>query len=292
MDLLPLDILKLINENICDVDFINLISASKTMYGLREYNLKILTEQYSISKIQHIIDTYTFRNIYYDLLEWNVQLIPTAIEKIKFIDEFNENFSELFDMAKYKSLKHVDIGIFYVNGDIFNEEIPNTININELCMTLITNKIFIDWCKDDIERLHNIKSNNRFPSYLNKLFIAKIKEAKYRNKSLDEFQNIPSIRHESVTFINSYIDSNKYEALYYMTNIKKATIEQLNFYKFYPIKIQENIRKLIDKIYNKYNFKNFDDYLTAMWGKEIVEEIKRKYKEKELKRKIKKDSIK
>ncbi len=222
---------------------------SKLLYGLRTNNLKILTEPYSISKIQHVLKYYVFSNIYYYLLEWNILLIPTTIEKITFIDEFNENFNELFNVNKFKCLKYTNIGIFYTNEKVLDINCPNTINIDELTMTLITNKIFVKDLSDDIKRLHDINSNKTFPSYLGRMSIIKINMKKFKDMSLEDFRNIT--RSLSINYrLNSHINiKNQYQLQFYFTNYKSTTLKQFNFYKFYCTKMQQNIEKLIEKIF-------------------------------------------
>src|SRR4051812_48646288 len=115
METINIDILRLICSLINDKEFINLISSCTQLYNLRFCNLKHLINQYTLSNIGHVFNNYMFTDIFYDYLEWNPNLIPQTIEKITFIDEFNENISELFT---FKYIKHINLGIFYTNDNL------------------------------------------------------------------------------------------------------------------------------------------------------------------------------
>jgi len=267
-----LDILRLICVDLTDIDFIKFISTSAQLYNLRTHKLKLLTKQYNISKIIEfdLNKMYNFSEIMYDILDWYPQSISPYVQKITFIDEFNQNISELL---QFKYLKCINIGIFYTNNQLLENDIPDTINKNELIITSIVNKIFADELKQDIEKFNEIDSNKSFPIYLNKLSINAINSKRYRTMSITELNGQTINNSNLIKKINTYINiNNQHEIKYYCYDLKLASHEYLDFINFYNIKMKFNILQLKQKIFIKYNFNDFDDFLVALWGKERVEQ--------------------
>ena len=267
-----LDILRLICIDLTDVDFIKFISVSSHLYNLRTHNLKLLTNQYNISKIIEfdLNKMYNFSEIAYDILEWYPKSIPPHVQKITFIDEFNQNISELL---QFKYLKCINIGIFYTNNQLLDNDIPDTINKNELIMISIVNKVFVDQLKSDIEKLSDIVSNKEFPIYLNRLSCNAIHRKCYGNMSITELNKQTLASNSLIRKINEYINTNnQYEMKFYCHDLTIATQEYLDFINFYITRMKFNICHLKDKIFKKYNFNDFDDFIIALWGKERVDQ--------------------
>ena len=268
MEILIVDILRVISTNISDNDFIHLVSTSEKLYNLRTSDLKVLTKQYDISKIISISKIYNFSDILYDLLEWRPDIIPSKIQKVTFIDEFNQNPSELFG---FRHIKCINIGIFYTNDQLLKNNIPDTINKNELIATFITNKVFTCRSSVDIARLTETNLNKKFPMFLNELSIHKIM-CRYSQKIMiqrfnesylysDHIQNI-------VSRINLHIDTtNQYESSLYFDNFGNVTITYFNFLMFYAKKMMENISKLEIKLLEKYKCKTLEEFFELLRDK-------------------------
>ena len=290
METLPIDVLKLISVNINDRDFINLIMTTHNAYNLK--NIKYLTNQYKLSSIINSHNNYIFTNIFYDFLEWNPNMITRSIEKITFIDEFNENFSELFN---FKNIKYINIGIFYINESLLDNGI-NIVNKNELIMTFITNKLFNQELKEDIDKLKDITSNGKFPILYNKASSYAIFRKQLKKCSVDTSIGITQINKRWTDKFNNHIRlSNKYEFPFYFNDNESLTHKHLDFYNFLVQKMLTNIKILQNKIFEKYNCKNLDDLLILMWGKERFNKSKTdnlKRKEEREQRKIEREQRK
>jgi hypothetical protein len=131
METINIDILRLISSLITDKEFINLICSYTHLYKLRICNLKYLTNQYKLSNIKHVSNNYMFSDIYYDFLEWNPTIIPPTIEKITFIDEFNENISEVFNFKNIKQNNIVELKNHKYNSILrLMQQISSYINLS------------------------------------------------------------------------------------------------------------------------------------------------------------------
>ncbi len=275
MENINTDILRLICSLINDKEFINLISSCTQLYNLRFCNLKHLINQYTLSNIGHVFNNYMFTDIFYDYLEWNPNLIPQTIEKITFIDEFNENIGELFT---FKYIKHINLGIFYTNDNLLENNIDNFINRDDLIASIICNKIFVVDLKSDIDKLIDIKINREFPSNYNKSSMYSIR-AKYIKKNGLVQAKKHGNNNNLLQWVNKFNSNinlpNNYKSMFYYDNLESLTQGHLDFYGNIIQKIRINIRKLRDKIFKKYNCNDLDDLLILMWGRERVERNKK-----------------
>ncbi len=251
MELLPCDCLKLICNFIRDKDFIHLILSSKYLYSLIKYNLKIMTEQHKLSKMNNVKDIYVFTHILYDLTNFDHTKIPHTIIEITFCDEFNEKFNEL---CNFKNLNKINIGMHYSNKQLLNN-FSDTINKKEIAKTMISNRVFmslfnnvnnkLDWFAINFKHMYDSAYNN-----YNELK-TKIENAK-----------IPAhLDFILVSTVNTYINKeNKYEFHYYRKNIKQIIDgfdDYVEFLKFHIDMILKNLTKLKNTMCEKHeNIRN------------------------------------
>ncbi len=156
MEQLPCDCLRTIFNFIKDKDYINATSISKYFRHVIKYNLKIMTEQYKLSKLTWAKHFYVFTNILYDYILINPHQIPNTIIEITFFDEFNTIFDKLYE---FKHLKKINVGMFYCDTLTYKNFL-NISNKQELVMTIITNKVFANLFNTYSQQLYyNIKTN-------------------------------------------------------------------------------------------------------------------------------------
>ncbi len=143
MDILPCDCLRIIFSFIKDKDFINFISTSKYFNFLIKYNLKIMTDQHKLSKIENVKNIYVFTNILYDFICFYPKRIPHTITEMMFHDNFyEENKVTNDELSKFKHIRKINFGMYYCKCNFIYDNILDETNKKELVMTLITNKVF------------------------------------------------------------------------------------------------------------------------------------------------------
>lgn len=283
MDKVPNDILRLIFNELDDIDFIKFLSVSKYFSKIDKYNLRTLTDQYKLSKI--IGKPYNFSNILYDLFEWNFELIPINIIKIEFIDEFNEDISELF---KLKQLKVIKIGMFYTNAQLLENNLE-AVNKVELVNTFICNKMFASELKTDIARLYDIQASRVFPRWFNKISMNVVKRKYLRKTTLEMTKENDQKSRNFMRYYekyNDHININKYESEYHLTSINDLTNFHLEFVEFVIELMIKNTKKLRQMTYDKYNCGTFNDFMYMIWGKESWDKNRKQQEDKKILRKV------
>lgn len=263
MNNLDNDSLTLIFNYLDDCYFVRMIHTAKKFMSLSKY--KPVTKQYHISKIYHISQKYEFTNIYYDLIEWNPGVIPLSIQQITFCDYFNSNIHELF---KFSELKKINIGMFYTNRELLENDLPTKLNIDEIVKTFIINKIFYDDMKNEINVLQGIHVDpfsSKIPDHYNggglaqrcEHIVSEYKKYSKDNK-LNEIENhiIMSARE----FNKRMNITSNYEKKYYISDSTEISDDQLGFIIFYGYLMEKYLNKIVnDMIIPKYgtlgNFK-------------------------------------
>lgn len=228
-----LDTFQLICSYLTDIEFITFISASKKLCRPKS---KVLTNNYILSEIIDVTHIYDFSDITYGYLYWNSVLVPLRVEILTFVDEFN---CELTELDKFKCLKKINIGIYYTNPKLLHGVLPQTININELVMTYIINKII------DRELIPH------------GFFMSTFQLANYTiiNNNIENITTIKGFTEliqnniQNVQDFNKYIDvENRYERIFFIDIMVTPVLDQLVFMKFYIKKMCEHIMRFRDKL--------------------------------------------
>ncbi len=251
MELLPCDCLKIICEFIKDKDFINFISSSKYFRSLIKYNLKIMTEQYKISKIADVKNVYVFVNILYDLANFYVIRIPDTITEITFCDGFDGKLDEL---CNFKHLTKINIGMYYWNK-ISYDILPNIINKKEIAMTRITNNVFAKLFNFDTTQYY-VKFDNLFLDSFKQVYNMNYDRYKKEQTEIGTIIDTWDLDFNIVQLINKSINKpNNYEFCYYKKTINDMENDFDNYmelWKFHINKIMDYLIKLKNIICDKH----------------------------------------
>ncbi len=251
MELLPCDCLKIICEFIKDKDFINFVSSSKYFHFLIKYNLKIMTEQYKISKISDVKNVYVFINILYDLANFYVIRIPDTITEITFCDGFDGKLDEL---CNFKHLTKINIGMYYWNK-ISYDILPNIINKKEIAMTRITNNVFAKLFNFDTTQYY-VKFDNLFLDSFKQVYNMNYNRYKKEQIEIGDIIYTWDLDFNIVQLINKSINkSNDYEFCYYkktINDIENDFDNYMEFWKFHINKIMDYLIKLKNIICDKH----------------------------------------
>ncbi len=281
------DLVELVSNHLTDKEFVMLITSMKTLYLPTYTQLKKITSQYLFSRIKHHTHLYQFINIFYDQVEWIPQLIPLSLIKIRFGDDFKEDFHEIFT---YPNLKYIKVSIFYNNTNILKHHIPNTLsNKINFIITIIANRNWSINSASDIQRYHTPKSVKNMPYFYNahSQYVIRrkaIQMKRYKVTMIDKF--------------NSYLDlANEYERHFYLDNIHgygdcipigivTSNIEM--YWCTVTEKMIKNNMKLMHKTYSRFNlaFGDIDGLMKLSldskeydnWEKNKKEMINRKNK--------------
>ncbi len=256
MELLPCDCLKTICNFIKDKDYINFVSSSKYFHSLIKYNLKIIKEQYKLSKIIEVKDIYVFTNILYDFMIFEPTQIPHTITEITFRHNFDQPIDEL---CEYQYLTKINIGMYYSDSKLLYDNFSGKINKKELVMTIITNRVFASLFNLDTRNLCNLLNANN-------CFLRKFKEiySEYHDRYtgfqyyIKKVEDIWGLNDSWMIPINRCINiENEYELCYFKRDplelINKGDfIDYLNFLKWHIDKILEYFVKLKNIMCDKY----------------------------------------
>jgi len=152
------DIIKHIFLFLSDNDFCQFIMTSKNHYSYYKRYKSIISE-YPISNIKHISSDYLFTNIIYDYTTWNINIIPESTQKIKFIDEFND---DLTNIKSLKNLNKIYVGIFFTKYEsIIN--LTYLINYEQILIFIVSNIVSINNNLFDVKIYFNKESLCKYP---------------------------------------------------------------------------------------------------------------------------------
>jgi len=286
MDTLPLDALGLICSYVSDRDAINVLSTHQEMRDPIYRKIKSMDCMYVLTQIQGIVTEYDFTNIFYDYAEWDSHLVqpervvpeerqgrwvqpervvPQTIQKIKFCHEFK---GDVGSVCTFKHLHHITVGMFCteISGDILHMQ---NLNTDEIVMSVITNRVFQEKMKEDIDKYFNPGSNTTFPKYLNvvsgmTILKKSFREGKIKNRFYERYQ----------IDINPHIRNTPHESKYLLTNIPTSDDNiYVTFGKFYVDRIISQCKELQRMICAKYGVKDFDGLMLQMHGEEHVKRM-------------------
>ena len=277
MDTLPPDALGLICSYVSDRDAINVLSTHQEMRDPIYRKIKLMNCMYVLSQIQGIMNEYNFTNIFYDYVEWHGHLVPQTIQKIKFCHDFK---GDVGSVCTFKHIQHITIGMFCteISDDVL---LMQNLNIDEIVMSVITNRIFQEKMKDDIDKYLNPGSNTIFPRSFNVVSVMMIlkksfREGKIKNRFYERYRED----------INPHIRNTPHESKYLLTDIPVSDDNiYVTFGKFYADRTISQCKDLQRMIYDRYGVKDFDGLMLQMHGREYVDRMKennRKRKEEKL----------
>ncbi len=239
MELLPCDCLQIICYYIKDKDFVNFISISKYFRSLIKYNLKIMTNQHKLSKITEVKDIYVFTNILYDLVNFDITIIPNTIAEITFCDEFNEPFDEL---CNFKHLTKINVGMYYCKS--LCDNIVNLTNEKELVMTIITNKVLASLFRYDTQSLYNKLNNGTIFCF------KQIYDSSYNNYvrlqtaiKINVTYQVDFMLHSSIN--NNINPTNEHELRYFKNSALEISDDYENFMEFLAFHIDKMLEYLM-----------------------------------------------
>ncbi len=255
MDQLPCDCLRIIFNFVKDKDYINVTSTLKYFHSLIKYNLKIMTNQHSLSKINKVKDIYVFTNILYDFMCFYPQHIPQTIIKLTFCDNFlDDNCVTSEQIYKFKHLRKINIGMYYCNCKFIHDNILDVVNKKELTMTLITNRVFRDIFPRSTS--HDKIIDDCFLRKFKRRYIENFDKYQSSQLLIENPNGIYQLTYGLIDSINRCINKeNENEMCYSKKDIVGIANDYDNYYKFLVFhinKILEYLLKLKSMVCEKY----------------------------------------
>lgn len=227
-----------------DIDYINLTMCCKKFYTKSD-KYRSLRKSYKSSVIAKSIYRYDFRDIIYDYPIFSIDLVPVTIEKITFLDNFNDDISELFNLS---NLNFVLVGPSFTNFDSIVDISYRITNRRKILLQIIANCYATKYYHQDISNIAQVSYTKKlyFPGYFNKIAICKIQKRKLLKILNDITQEINETIFVSILKILDGYTSEMENFGLYMSYINSAYAKF--FYNINSITWQHNKHFFNDKL--------------------------------------------